>query len=668
MNVTVVTRWIPEPQIKAICWTLVHSLWIGLLVAALAGLIMMLTQKASARLRYQLLCGCLLLFVLLTGSVYYQLSIDTSTQMAGNIVPSIEVTADAPSRLNSTLIEHNMPFVDQFIQIINTNAQWIFAIWLLFFALKSLKLISGMAYIHRIRTYRVYAPADAWQQKVQNFSQRLGIHQSVTVLQSQLVKVPVTVGVLKPVILLPVGLLFQLPAEQIDTILWHELAHVFRRDYLMNLLQSLVETIFFFNPALLWISSLIREEREACCDDIVLAQSTSKSNYLEALLAFQQDTYQPASYAMPLGFRSKQLMDRLRRIVTQENKRLSVVEKIVLSSGLILLTASAFVYHDASDGQLNTKHVKENSIALVKPKSVDKAIPQKDKNTFVRIPRLYKKMVADTLPVAKAEPIVKIDSSLTFTSILFEKSNEDMANREMRVKDDKGNLYQLKIADNRLISLTINGKEIESNDLSHYNNLVHQIDEALVIKRREKRESIDQKIAQTKVEREQFLLRNKEAHQAKWRYKQQINPTGVPSKEWPATFEGKKRWSAESAKKEWQPGAKKKPVDVPNDPIAQQQIQPKKKLPAPLDISYDQERVRGVIAALIAEKIVFNAESVDWFGLSNDELIVNGQKQPDALQQRLKDQYGVKPNYGLYYGPIKMIGKGIIMDKEDMSR
>lgn len=77
-------------------------------------------------------------------------------------------------------------------------------------------------------------------------------------------------------------------------------------------------------------------------------------------------------------------------------------------------------------------------------------------------------------------------------------------------------------------------------------------------------------------------------------------------------------------------------------------------------------RVRGVIAALVQEKIVADPTGADWFGLSNDELIVNGQKQPAELQQKLKDQFGIRPSFGLYVGPVKMRGTGIFLDKSDL--
>ena len=92
----------------------------------------------------------------------------------------------------------------------------------------------------------------------------------MALLESSLAGVPVVVGYCA-VILMPVGLLTGLPAGQIEAILLHELAHIRRRDYLVNLLQTFVEGLLFYHPAVWWISAVIRAEREHCCDDAVVS-------------------------------------------------------------------------------------------------------------------------------------------------------------------------------------------------------------------------------------------------------------------------------------------------------------------------------------------------------------------------------------------------------------
>jgi bla regulator protein BlaR1 len=666
MEAPFLTQWLSGPIAKAICWTLIHSLWLGVIVALLAGLIVVGTQKSSSRLRYQLLCGSLLLFVLLSGFVLYR---ELTIYRAVPAVISSTSASTAP--FNSVIappndiIVENTNLVNGLIDFINRESVWILAVWLLFFVLKSLNVIGGLFYIHRIRTHKVYAPTEEWQHKVLAFSQRLGIRQSITLLQSQLVKVPVTVGLMKPVILLPMGLLMQLPPEQIETILWHELAHVWRRDYFMNLLQSLVETVFFFNPALLWISALIREERETCCDDIVLTQTTSKSNYLEALLAFQDYNSPPADFAMPLGFRSRQLVDRLRRIVTKENKRLNVVEKIALVAGLLLVMTSFLIPEVKPERRPATMALTKNRLAMTTDKPEATPIHEQVRLRVAPSYRPTRSRPIDTPVIARVKAELPKDTAKKFTSILFVNNNQDMMNREMDVRDENGNRYHLKIVDNKLKSLIINGVVVPDSNLNQYQNLLRQIDAVLAEKRQQKQETIAGANLKSETERQQQLQRLKESQLNKASHQQQYSKTGNQEKKWSDPVSKQKQLPAVTDKIGKEPGDKKRYI-AQADSTAKRQSWPTKRLPSPPDISRDQERVRGIIATLVDEKVVTDPASVDWFGLSEDELIVNGKKQPDELHQRLKAHYDIKPRYGLYYGPVQMTGAGIFLDKGDL--
>jgi beta-lactamase regulating signal transducer with metallopeptidase domain len=105
-----------------------------------------------------------------------------------------------------------------------------------------------------------------------------------------------------------------LPPSAIEAILVHELAHVGRRDYLINLMVSLIEVIFFFNPAVLWLASLIKAERENCCDDIVVAQTSNKTAYIRALVACQEYHLAVPAYAMALRGHKNHLLNRVTRM------------------------------------------------------------------------------------------------------------------------------------------------------------------------------------------------------------------------------------------------------------------------------------------------------------------------------------------------------------------
>ena len=112
---------------------------------------------------------------------------------------------------------------------------------------------------------------------------RLGIRRPVRLLESARVQVPVVIGALRPVLLLPASALTGLAPAQVEAVLAHELAHIRRHDYPVNLLQSAAETLLFYHPGVWWLSARIRAEREHCCDDIAVRVCGDAVGYAEAL-------------------------------------------------------------------------------------------------------------------------------------------------------------------------------------------------------------------------------------------------------------------------------------------------------------------------------------------------------------------------------------------------
>ena len=328
MITKLITSLIPDHTARAIAWTLIHSLWIGLLFAAIAGIIVTFSKKASARLRYHLLCATLLAFVgIMVFTLLREIRINNI-----NATTAAAATAFSPVR---AMVRHS-GFVRQAILLLNNQSSSIFFIWSLFFVFKSIRLTGGMLYIKKLRTRHTSAVPAQWQQKFKNYCATINISRPVKLLQSELISGPVAIGWLKPVILVPVGMVCQLSPEQVESILLHELAHVSRQDYIINILQGMVESVFFFNPALLWLSSLIRQEREACCDDVVLTHINRKSDYLEALLALGTHTGK-ATLAMNLSSGSYQLKNRLKRMIYLENQKLSLREVLSLFIGVVFI-------------------------------------------------------------------------------------------------------------------------------------------------------------------------------------------------------------------------------------------------------------------------------------------------------------------------------------------
>ncbi|HTE00709.1 MAG TPA: M56 family metallopeptidase [Mucilaginibacter sp.] len=618
------TPYISDHTINAICWTLIHSIWIGLAVALLSGLVITFTSKSSAALRYRLLCGILFVFVASAGITFYLEMRSSGTKpLSGgtNLVLVSNMSAGPVNHVAS--VAHTNLFTD-FVTLVKQNTNIIFMVWLLFFMLKSLKMVSGLLYIQRIRNYKVHTVAEEFKHKIALFSKQLGIGRTVQLMQSERVKIPVAIGWLKPVILLPMGIVLQLPAEQLDSILWHELAHIRRRDYLVNILQGLVETVFFFNPALLWLSSLIRAEREACCDDMVLSRMNRKANYLEALLAFGYEDNSRTSLVMSIGS-GNQLRNRLKRMVSQENKRLSIVEKVVLAAGLILL--SAFTALPKADQAVKyLAHVMKNKpAAALTPKHTDTLPVSKSLVLGAQPEQSMGKMVVNGP-----------DTSIRFTSVLFNQADTDLANCEIEAKDDKGNLYHLVVANNKLTALDINNVKVKDGKLPEFEYLVREIDDRIAEKRQVMAE--DMAIFKVKSPQAKFSKKGWGLDTGKKRLLLDWGKTDSISPKFKLLHEGS---AAQLMKLDFMRKLGKQDSS---------------------DYAAQQQRVSNVIADLVAEKVVANAPAVKWFGLSNTEFIVNGQKQPEALQQKFKAKYGIREDYGLYYGPVKMTGTGVFID------
>jgi len=336
------TNLVPDQIIKALCNTLIHSLWQGLILAAVTGLTIVLTKKASAALRYNLMISYLVLFsAAITFTFFSQLHF--STQEASHVSNFGKVYTYQAMPGNTVTENNPQSIISNCISYFNTHSDTIVLIWFLIICARCVQLAAGLHNVYYIKRTKVISAGTYWDDKIAQLSNQLGVLRTVKLMQSGIAKLPMVLGHFKPVILIPIGLLTALSAEEVESILVHELAHIRRRDYMVNLLQNLMEIIFFFNPAILWVSSLIKAERENCCDDIVVAQTSSKVSYIKALVSCQEYQSSMPAYAMGLGGNSDHFLQRVKRMLSNNNQSLNKVEKMVLTVCLIsavLLTAA----------------------------------------------------------------------------------------------------------------------------------------------------------------------------------------------------------------------------------------------------------------------------------------------------------------------------------------
>jgi beta-lactamase regulating signal transducer with metallopeptidase domain len=331
---------IPETIIRAVCWTLLHSLWQGLILAIVAGAVMLVTKRASSSTRYVALGILAMSFLAVSGYTFIR---ELRSPVAA-AQPS--ATHAAPMIATPTISAQDQPAqatgVDQLVQYFNAHASIVVVLWFIVFMTRFVKLLSGIVYTQRVRHYQTGPVPAEWQDRLTVLVQRLKISKPVRLLESALIKVPVAVGWLKPVILVPVGMLAQLSADQVESILLHELAHISRRDYLFNLVQNIVDTLFFFNPALLWVSSLIRAERENCCDDVAIRETRSRRKLIEALVSFHEYQQSTQNYVLAFAGQPNGIVRRVERIVHKRNHSLNAGERLLLMAGVLVL-CGAFI-------------------------------------------------------------------------------------------------------------------------------------------------------------------------------------------------------------------------------------------------------------------------------------------------------------------------------------
>lgn len=305
---------------EALGWTLVHFLWQGAAIALVYRVADIALARRSANARYVLALGALLgMFAVSVGTLVYEEAAfyqPLAQHSAAASLRSVAAPATRPLHLDLSntsaaaplrqadrfVLDHLMPYLD--------------GLWLAGVLLLSLRTLGGWWLIRRMRARLQQAPHTLLL-RLDVLRRQMNIPRFVDLRLSTRLTNPLTAGVVRPWILLPVTALTGLSAEQLEVVLAHELAHIRRADYLWNLLQTLVETLFFFHPAVWWISRRVREERELCCDDIAVAACSDPTVYASALLRLEEERRTRLHLAMALdGHQSRAgLRARILRIL-----------------------------------------------------------------------------------------------------------------------------------------------------------------------------------------------------------------------------------------------------------------------------------------------------------------------------------------------------------------
>ena len=376
----VITQLFSDSFIEAFGWTVLHSLWQATLIAIITGFLLLICRKKNANTRYKIAAfGMLSIFITAVGTFLYLYQSSFSTPIAVGItanlvgvVEGIELEAISPTSIQG--------FKDYF----NNHLPLIVTLWLMGAAVFFLRLLGGLIYIQHLRNHCIKIMDNVWLDTLSNLSRKLPGDKFIALAESKLVKVPLVIGHLKPLILFPIGMINQLSPQEVEAILAHELAHISRNDYLVNIIQSIIETLFYYHPAVWWLSWQIQTEREHCCDDIAIKLNGNSLSYAKALVRLQELANAPTpSFAMPFAGRKNQLLGRIQRVLNHPQKKSNFMEKLIATSLLTVLVLFFSVNANSSTAPIEkeTSEIVKIENKPVKITSVKKSNSKKTNST-----------------------------------------------------------------------------------------------------------------------------------------------------------------------------------------------------------------------------------------------------------------------------------------------
>jgi len=312
--------------VSAIGWTLVDFLWQGALVACLTAAALGLLRAARPQQRYLTACIGLLACVLWPAATLVRRLREAGAE-----------NVDAFSRIGGAAGGPASGIGWE--ALVQDHLAWIVLGWAACAALLSLRMVTGLLWIRRAAARE---PVDAiWQARLQRLAEQLGITRTVRLRVVAQLASPITAGWWRPVVLVPASLVSGMAPDLLEALLAHELAHVKRHDYLVNLVQNVVETLLFYHPAVWWLSQRIRAEREQIADDIA-ARTLGEPRRL-ALALSELEKLQFSTHHLAQAANGGDLMSRITRLLRPES-RVSNWKAAIPALALAVMSIGAFAH------------------------------------------------------------------------------------------------------------------------------------------------------------------------------------------------------------------------------------------------------------------------------------------------------------------------------------
>jgi len=340
--------------IKAFGWSILNSLWQSALIYGVLFIILVGMPKMAARYKHNLAFGSIVLMFI--GFVYNFLSkitFNTPKEAISSNVETVQLYQyfnNLPPSVSSKA-EQYFPMVAAF---------YIIGIFLQLFVISK-----GYHQLAKFKKDSLSAIPVSWKIIFDEVILKLQINKAVRFQLSSIVNVPLVIGYLKPVVLFPVALVNQLDNDQVEAILIHELSHIRRNDYLLNLIKTGIETLLFYNPFVWMAGRFIHIEREHACDDLVLKLTGKPLNYAHALLKLEllKDKSSPA-YALAATGKTQNLYQRIKRITNMKTNYLNVKQQMAaLTLGIACLFSIAWI-NPATTKKVNKTMIRKQMVAI----------------------------------------------------------------------------------------------------------------------------------------------------------------------------------------------------------------------------------------------------------------------------------------------------------------
>jgi len=309
--------------------TILHSLWQGLIVYMLLRLVLQLAPQLSANAKYKAAFGALAVLLLWFMYTLFTEVNNYTWLTTANVNRALPANILLPALVNNWAAP-----IGRYYFIIAGYLPYITIIYLAGLVFNALKMTMALNNVYRMRQHITEA---GFREQVTRLSQKISIRKQVQVAYSQYIDVPCITGFLKPIILLPLSISSYLTAEEITAILLHELAHIRRNDYLLNLVQQVIGVLLFFNPFSALISRIINREREHCCDDVVVQTTGTPLIYAQALLKLEENNQQQFNLALAATGNKYYLLNRIERIMKTKTSAINVRPALI---ALVLLLCS----------------------------------------------------------------------------------------------------------------------------------------------------------------------------------------------------------------------------------------------------------------------------------------------------------------------------------------